>query len=112
MVEFADFNHGPKETPMTDTDMPLIELLQKHDDGDFLRAVTEAVLQTCVDAPLDASDSWRVRACDQVRSCVQPRSCGLSCAAGLYGDMQVRTSSLTRARWRIVRNDGSPDPVS
>jgi hypothetical protein len=62
--------------------------------------------------PLDASASWRVRACDQVRSCVRPRSCGLSCAAGLYGDMQVRTSSLTRARWRIVRNDGSPDPVS
>jgi hypothetical protein len=25
---------------------------------------------------------------DQVRSCVRPRRCGLSCAAGLYGDMQ------------------------
>ena len=45
MVEFADFNHGPMETPMTDTSMPLIELLQKQDDGDFLRAVAEAVLQ-------------------------------------------------------------------
>ena len=52
------------------------------------------------------------RACDQVRSCVRPRRCGLSCAAGLYGDMQIRTSSLTRARWRSVRNAGSPDPVS
>jgi len=30
MVEFADLNHGPKEAPMTDTDMPLIELLQQH----------------------------------------------------------------------------------
>ena len=39
----ASFNHGPKETPMTDTSMTLIELLQKHDEGDFLRAVTEAV---------------------------------------------------------------------
>ena len=39
----AIFNHGPKETPMTDTSMTLIELLQKHDEGDFLRAVTEAV---------------------------------------------------------------------
>ena len=29
---------------MTETNMPLIELLQKHDEGDFLRAVTEAVL--------------------------------------------------------------------
>src|SRR5512134_1411957 len=45
MVEFADFNHGPKETPMTDPTLPLIELLQKQDDGDFLRAVAEAVLQ-------------------------------------------------------------------
>jgi putative transposase len=46
MVEFADFNHGPKETPMTETNISLFELLQKHDEGDFLRAVTEAVLQT------------------------------------------------------------------
>jgi len=46
MVEFADFDHGPMETPMTDTSMPLIELLQKQDDGDFLRAVTEGVRQT------------------------------------------------------------------
>ena len=45
MVEFGDFNHGPMETPMTETSMPLIELLQKQDDGDFLRAVAEAVLQ-------------------------------------------------------------------
>ena len=34
MVEFADFNHGPMETPMTETTLPLIELLQKQDDGD------------------------------------------------------------------------------
>ena len=30
---------------MTDASMPLIELLQKQDDGDFLRAVAETVLQ-------------------------------------------------------------------
>ena len=30
---------------MTETTLPLIELLQKQDDGDFLRAVAEAVLQ-------------------------------------------------------------------
>jgi putative transposase len=33
MVEFADFNHKPMETPMTETTLPLIELLQKQDDG-------------------------------------------------------------------------------
>lgn len=37
MVEFAD-NHGPMETPMTETTLPLIELLQKQDDGDWPRA--------------------------------------------------------------------------
>lgn len=30
---------------MTEPTLPLIELLQKQDDGDFLRAVAEAVLQ-------------------------------------------------------------------
>lgn len=45
MVEFTDFNHEPMETPMTETTLPLIELLQKQDDGDFLRSVAEAVLQ-------------------------------------------------------------------
>ena len=45
MVEFADFNHGPVETLMTEPTLPLIELLQKQDDGDFLGAVAEAVLQ-------------------------------------------------------------------
>ncbi len=49
MMEFADFNHGPGETPITDTNMPLIERLQKHDGGDFLRAVTQAVLQTLME---------------------------------------------------------------
>ncbi|MGX9849223.1 transposase [Limimaricola litoreus] len=34
---------------MTDTNMPLIKLLQKHDEGDFLRAVTEAVFQTLME---------------------------------------------------------------
>jgi putative transposase len=34
---------------MTETSMSLIELLQKHDEGDFLRAVTEAVLQTLME---------------------------------------------------------------
>ena len=39
MVGFADFDHGPMETPMTETTLPLIELLQEQDDGDFLRSV-------------------------------------------------------------------------
>ena len=34
---------------MTETNMTLIDMLQKHDEGDFLRAVTEAVLQTLME---------------------------------------------------------------
>ena len=44
-VEFGDFNHGPTETPMTKTNMDLSEFLQKHDQGDLLRSIAEAVLQ-------------------------------------------------------------------
>ncbi len=53
MVEFAHFNHKPMEPPMTETNMPLTELLQNHDEGDFLRAVTEAVLQTLMENDVD-----------------------------------------------------------
>jgi len=34
---------------MTGTNMTLVDLLQKHDGGDFLRAVTEGVLQTLME---------------------------------------------------------------
>ncbi len=46
LVAFAVFNHEPVEAPMTGTDMTLIALLQQHDEGDFLRAATEALLRT------------------------------------------------------------------
>src|SRR5947207_12746387 len=38
------------EYPMTDDRMALVELLQKSGDGDFLRAVAEAVLQIMMEA--------------------------------------------------------------
>ena len=61
MVEFADFNHGPMETPMTEPPLPLIELLQKQDDGDFLRAVAEAAriarAPVTTHAPHDLADA-------------------------------------------------------
>ena len=47
MVEFADFNHGPMETPMTETTLPLIELLQKQDDGDLPRAPSPRPCCSC-----------------------------------------------------------------
>jgi len=47
MVEFADFNHGPIETPMTEPTLPLIELLQKQDDGDLPRAPSPRPCCSC-----------------------------------------------------------------
>ena len=41
--EFSDVNRDNTETPMTETNMDLSELLAKQDGGDFLRGVAEAV---------------------------------------------------------------------
>ena len=38
---------------MTKTTMNLAELLEKHDDGDFLRAVAEAVLQLLMETDVE-----------------------------------------------------------
>jgi putative transposase len=41
------------EDPMTDDRMALVELLQKSGDGDFLRAVAEAVLQILMETDVE-----------------------------------------------------------
>ena len=51
-VEFADFNLSP-EHPMTDDRMALLEALQKADDGNFLRALAETVLQILMEADVE-----------------------------------------------------------
>ncbi len=68
MVEFADFNHGPMETPMTETTMPLIDLLQKQDDGDFLRAVAEAVLQLLMGHDVEGLVKCRMKSPQKCRT--------------------------------------------
>ena len=64
---------------MTETNMPLIELLQKHDEGDFLRAVTEAVLQTLMEHDVEGV-----------------------IGAGHYGCCPVATALGVRARWSFA----------
>jgi putative transposase len=44
---------GSTEDPMTEERMALIELLQKSEDGDFLRSVAEAVLQLLMEADVE-----------------------------------------------------------
>ena len=41
------------ETPMTKTNMDLSELLAKHDQGDFLRGIAEAVLQLIMETDVE-----------------------------------------------------------
>jgi putative transposase len=52
-VEFHSFNPGPHGAPMTKTNMDLTELLQKQDQGDFLRTIAEAVLQLIMEADVE-----------------------------------------------------------
>jgi len=66
-VEFRRFNHEPYGDPafrdiapqcpvgqwMTKTNMDLSELLAKHDQGDFLRGIAEAVLQLIMESDVD-----------------------------------------------------------
>jgi hypothetical protein len=52
-VEVQTLHPKPTEDPMTDDRMALVELLQKSGDGDFLRAVAEAVLQILMEADVE-----------------------------------------------------------
>ena len=106
----ANQTNGEKRKPRR---KPLPEHLHRNDQVLFPGEACNACGGSCVDAPLDANVFFGDGgACGQVRSCVRPLRCGFPNAAGPYGDMQIGTISLTRARWRIVRNAGSPDPVS
>src|SRR6185503_6590865 len=52
-VELRDFNPGRERIPMTEERLALSELLEKAGDGDFLRAVAEAVLQLLMEADVE-----------------------------------------------------------
>lgn len=52
-VEVETLHPELTEDPMTDERMALVELLQKSGDGDFLRAVAEAVLQILMEADVE-----------------------------------------------------------
>ena len=66
-VEFGDVNHRPHGAPasgdmpsecpagqwMPKTTMDLTELLQKHDQGDVLRAIAQGVLQRMMESDVD-----------------------------------------------------------
>ena len=52
-MEFGDVPDHRTEPRVTKTIMPLSELLEKHDEGDFLRTVAEAVLQLIMETDVE-----------------------------------------------------------
>src|SRR5499426_683150 len=52
-VELRDFNLNRGEDPMTEERLVLAELLEKAGEGDFLRAVAEAVLQLLMESDVE-----------------------------------------------------------
>ena len=52
-VELQDFNLKRARGPMTEERLVLAELLEKAGDGDFLRAVAEAVLQLLMESDVE-----------------------------------------------------------
>jgi putative transposase len=52
-VELEDFNLKHARGPMTEERLVLAELLEKAGDGDFLRAVAEAVLQLLMESDVE-----------------------------------------------------------
>jgi hypothetical protein len=52
-VELRDFNLSQEEDPMTETSLPLAELLAEAGDPDFLRSAAEAVVQMLMEADVE-----------------------------------------------------------
>ena len=52
-MELRDFNLSQKEDPMTEPSLPLVELLAKAGDPDFLRNAAEAVVQILMEADVE-----------------------------------------------------------
>ena len=52
-MEFGDLNGKPNETPMSNTDIDIFELLQKHDHSDVLRTIEESVLQLLMEPDVE-----------------------------------------------------------
>jgi transposase-like protein len=52
-VELRSFNLSQEEDPMTEPSLPLVELLAKAGDPDFLRSAAEAVVQMLMEADVE-----------------------------------------------------------
>ena len=98
---------------MTDERMALLELLQKSGDGDFLRAVAEAVLQILMEADVEGligagrheRSADRLNTATDIASAVSTRasarcSCGFpSCAGDPTSRRFSSRARLPRRRW-------------
>src|SRR5215207_4396343 len=98
---------------MTDERLPLIELLQKAGDGDFLRSVAEAVLQLLMEADVEGvigaarhertaerqtyRNGFRDRTLDTRLGTLQLRIPKLRAGPSLYGAFGVKLCMMSRS---------------
>ena len=101
---------------MTKSSMPLSELLEKHDDGDFLRAVAEAVLQLLMETDVEGVIGAGRRAPGAGR---RERSDGRTTDRNGYrdraldtrlGTLNLRAPKLRRVAVRLAGRDPSQGP--
>ena len=91
---------------MTDERMALVELLQKSGDGDFLRAVAEAVLQILMEADVEgligaatsAQPIGSITAMATVTAPSTPGSARSACASPSCARVPTSRPSWSRAR--------------
>jgi hypothetical protein len=97
-----DFNLKRGEDPMTEEKLVLAELLEKAGEGDFLRAVAEAVLQLLMEADVEGligagryersgeRTTWRNRHRDRTR---HPARCAAA-ANGMDAQRSTRSAAV------------------
>lgn len=94
---------------MTRSSMPPSELLEKHDDGDFLRAVAEAVLQllmeTDVEGVIGAGRHERSDGRATDRNGYRDRALDTR-----FGTLNLRAPKLRRVAVRLAGRDPSQGP--
>ena len=92
------------EDPMTDDRMALVELLQKSGDGDFLRAVAEAVLQILMEADVEGliGAGRHERSADRLITAMATAT-----AASTPGSARSSCASPSCARGRTFRHFSS-----
>ena len=106
----CDFNHEPEEAPMTEDRLAADRAAaEEPDDGDFLRAVAEAVLQLLMEADVEGADRRRPararrRSADLAQRLPRPRRSTRGSASLQPADPEAAAGQLLpAASWSRAR---------